>query len=62
VARLTVRGWIDDEPFAVTEIILPPDGGSWLVSEDKIPTGHLAGTSLPSWVRWPTRSPAPMRR
>ena len=62
VARLTVRRWIDDEPFAVTEIILPPDVGSRLVSEDKIPTGRLAGRSWPSWVRWPARSPAPMRR
>ena len=55
VARLTVRRWIDDEPFAVTEIIVPPDVGGRLVSEDKIPTGRLAGTIL-------ARSPAPMRR
>ena len=46
VARLTVRRWIDDEPFAVTDIFLPPDVGSRLVSEDKIPTGRVAGTIL----------------
>src|SRR6478736_9601858 len=33
IARLTVRRWIDDEPFAVTDIFLPPDVGSRLVSE-----------------------------
>ncbi|MFE5703473.1 GntR family transcriptional regulator [Rhodococcus koreensis] len=44
VARLTVRRWVDDEPFAVTEIILPPDVGSQLVSEDKIPSGRAKGT------------------
>jgi len=46
IARLTVRRWIDDEPFAVTDIFLPPDVGSRLVSEDKIPTGRVAGTIL----------------
>jgi DNA-binding GntR family transcriptional regulator len=44
VARLTIRRWVDDEPFAVTEVILPPDVGSRLVSEDKLPTGRAAGT------------------
>ncbi|MEN0139656.1 MAG: GntR family transcriptional regulator [Rhodococcus sp. (in: high G+C Gram-positive bacteria)] len=46
VARLTVRRWVDDEPFAVTEIVLPPDVGSRLVSEDKIPAGRAPGTIL----------------
>ena len=46
VARLTVRRWIDDEPFAVTEIILPPDIGNRLVCEDKVPEGRVTGTIL----------------
>ncbi|MFE7423886.1 GntR family transcriptional regulator, partial [Rhodococcus sp. NPDC057529] len=44
VARLTVRRWIDDEPFAVTDIVLPPDIGGRLVSDDKIPSGRAPGT------------------
>jgi DNA-binding GntR family transcriptional regulator len=48
VARLTVRRWVDDEPFAVTDIILPPDIGGQLVSEDKIPAGRAPGTILAS--------------
>lgn len=44
VARLTVRRWVEDEPFAVTEIILPPGVGGRLVSEDKIPSGRVQGT------------------
>ena len=63
VARLTVRRWIDDEPFAVTEIILPPDVGSRLVSEDKIPTGRCPASTILAFVgAWPARLPAPMRR
>ncbi|NMN93892.1 GntR family transcriptional regulator [Antrihabitans stalactiti] len=44
VARLTVRRWVEDEPFAVTEVILPPDIGSRLVSENRLPSGRAAGT------------------
>jgi GntR family transcriptional regulator len=46
VARLTVRRWIDDEPFAVTDVHLPPDVGNQLVWEDKIPHGRVTGTIL----------------
>jgi len=62
VARLTVRRWIDDEPFAVTEIILPPDVGSGWSRKTRYRPGVWPGRSWPSWVRWPARSPAPMRR
>jgi GntR family transcriptional regulator len=46
VARLTVRRWFNDEPFALTEIILPPDIGNRLVAEEKIPDGRVTGTIL----------------
>lgn len=46
VARLTVRRWVDDEPFAVTEIVLPPDVGAQLVAEDRLPGGRGPGTVI----------------
>lgn len=48
VARLTVRRWVDTNPFALTEIILPPDLGNMLVSEDRIPHGRVPGTIVAS--------------
>ena len=46
VARLTVRRWVDDEPFAVTDIVLPPDVGAQLVAEDRLPSGREPGTVI----------------
>lgn len=46
VSRLTVRRWADGEPYAVTDIVLPPDVGSRLVSEDKVPSGRAPGTII----------------
>lgn len=46
IARLTVRRWVDDEPFAVTEIVLPPDVGAQLVAEDRLPEGRAPGTVI----------------
>jgi DNA-binding GntR family transcriptional regulator len=46
VAQLRVRRWVDDAPFAVTDIIVPPDIGERLVSEDKIPTDRAQGTVI----------------
>lgn len=48
VARLTVRRWVEGEPFALTEIFLPPEIGNRLVSEDKIPEGRVVGTIVAS--------------
>lgn len=46
IARLTVRRWFDDAPFAVTDIMLPPDLGNRLLTEDRIPSGRAPGTMI----------------
>lgn len=46
VAHLTVRRWSEDEPFALTEIVVPPDIGQWLVAEDRLPVGRGQGTII----------------
>ncbi len=46
VAQLTVRRWSDDEPFALTDVYLPPDIGQWLVDEDRLPDGRAPGTII----------------
>jgi GntR family transcriptional regulator len=46
VARLTVRRWVDNEPFAVTDIVLPPDVGTQLVAEDRLPSAREPGTVI----------------
>lgn len=48
VARLTVRRWVDTEPFALTEIVLPPELGNRLVSEGRVPEGRVPGTIVAS--------------
>lgn len=48
VAHLTVRRWVDGEPFALTEIFLPPEIGNRLVSDDLIPGGRVTGTIVAS--------------
>ena len=46
VAQLKVRRWIDNNPYAINNIILPPEVGERLVSEDLIPHGRVPGTVL----------------
>jgi GntR family transcriptional regulator len=46
VARVSVRRWVDDEPYAVTDIVLPPAVGTQLVAEDRLPSGREPGTVI----------------
>ena len=46
VSRLTVRRWAGGEPYAVTDIVLPPDVGTRLVADDKLPGGRAPGTII----------------
>lgn len=48
VAQLKVRRWIDNKPYAINTIILPPEIGERLMSEDLIPDGRTPGTVLAS--------------
>ena len=48
VAQLKVRRWIDNQPYAVNTIILPPDVAETLISENLIPTVRTPGTILAS--------------